>query len=260
MQRRRARRSTPPGDVRAWLKGLVVALLVGACSVQYVIPAESCDDPLSLCDGQCVDVSSDPAHCGACDLSCGAGEECVASRCVAACEGDEVRCRVGCVDLQTSPLHCGGCDFSCPSGQVCIAGACDDPCDGACDPFTEVCEGGACVCRQGFSRCGEACVDTRISPAHCGGCELECALCRRGVCGEDCAGFPDQCVDACTDVAVDPSNCGSCGMRCAADSVCLRGQCVAAEPSGCSVCPCELCDALALDCVDPDPYGAPVCL
>lgn len=44
--------------------------------------AEPCARPLQECGGQCVDVASDPRHCGACGASCG-GLTCVAGRCAA---------------------------------------------------------------------------------------------------------------------------------------------------------------------------------
>ena len=30
----------------------------------------TCEAPMTICDGSCVDLDSDAAHCGACDVSC----------------------------------------------------------------------------------------------------------------------------------------------------------------------------------------------
>lgn len=234
-------------------------MLASACSVPYVI-VERCDESLSLCDGACVDLHSEPDHCGECGQACVDGLECVRGRCINECELRAERCDGGCVDLASSPFHCGACDRACASSQICRDGTCvDDPCEGRCEPFTETCDGQTCVCRRGMQQCGTECIDPLTDPRNCGECGTECPLCGRAECRIDCMGFPDQCIDSCTDVSSDPSNCGTCGMRCAADSVCLRGQCVRTEPNGCDTCPCEACDLFELECIDPFPYGVPLC-
>ncbi|MBS2022146.1 MAG: hypothetical protein JST92_07020, partial [Deltaproteobacteria bacterium] len=48
------------------------------------IPADagpSCGVGLSVCDGQCVLLSSDPHHCGACGTACGDGQACISGAC-----------------------------------------------------------------------------------------------------------------------------------------------------------------------------------
>lgn len=60
----------------AGLVGLVAGAF-GACA-----EAEPCARPLQECDGQCVDVASDPRHCGACGAACG-GLACAGGRCAA---------------------------------------------------------------------------------------------------------------------------------------------------------------------------------
>lgn len=42
---------------------------------------QPCPRPLEECDGQCVDVKSNPAHCGSCGVSCAAA--CVGGSCAA---------------------------------------------------------------------------------------------------------------------------------------------------------------------------------
>ena len=55
-----------------------VALLAGlaACS-----EAGPCPTPLEVCDGGCVDLRSDPRHCGSCDRACAAGLSCSGGEC-----------------------------------------------------------------------------------------------------------------------------------------------------------------------------------
>ncbi|MBX7195433.1 MAG: hypothetical protein K1X94_25480 [Sandaracinaceae bacterium] len=45
-----------------------------------------CHEGGRVCDGVCVDVTSDPAHCGGCGMACGDGQSCVASTC-GGCDG-----------------------------------------------------------------------------------------------------------------------------------------------------------------------------
>jgi hypothetical protein len=51
----------------------------------------ACDPDDTLCDGKCVDLSSDPANCGACGHVCPAGDACVDGHCTT-CVGEEGAC------------------------------------------------------------------------------------------------------------------------------------------------------------------------
>lgn len=241
-----------------WIVGAWLA--VSGCDATYVVPAEGCAGPLEQCEGACIDPREDPENCGACGVTCSARQECAAGACVEPCSRGD-RCGVECVDVMVSRQHCGACNDPCVRGQECRDGACvSDACAGRCDPLTEVCDGDACLCRPGMIRCGDRCVDPQLDPAHCGGCDIPCEVCRAGACGTDCEGFPSRCVDSCTDTSRDPSNCGECGMRCAADSICVDGTCWLSQPSRCTACPCGFCSLGERTCVDPAPYGDPMCL
>jgi IPT/TIG domain-containing protein len=48
----------------------------------------ACTGMLSPCDGECVDLTSDPQHCGSCDGACAAGDLCCESACVTAASCD----------------------------------------------------------------------------------------------------------------------------------------------------------------------------
>lgn len=133
----------------------------------------------TCCGGGCVDVQSNPAHCGGCGLVCAEGQTCSMGRCVAAtctpaCASGEScvagRCMCGsgpgcasgsaccggtCVRLDSS-MHCGACGRTCGPGEQCCAGTCVDVsrsfehcgrCGNACDSMVaDACEGGSCRC------------------------------------------------------------------------------------------------------------------
>lgn len=123
---------------------------------------ETCGGPT------CVDVDSDPLHCGGCDTPCPDAAPCVDGAC--ACSDGQRACGSSCVDTTSDPDHCGGCDQPC--AMVCLAGECAADC-------------GA------LTACDGACVDTQGNRDHCGGCDQPCAAgqdCVEGACV--CAGEP----------------------------------------------------------------------
>ena len=112
----------------------------------------------------CIDVTSDPAHCGGCDQPCPAGIACDQGTC--ACPAGTMQCGDACVDVNADGQHCGGCDQPCEGGTVCLDGACSMSC-------------GA------LAECAGGCVDTETNAMHCGGCDQPCpsgAACEGGAC------------------------------------------------------------------------------
>lgn len=94
--------------------------------------------------------------------------------------------------------------------------------------------------------CETLCVDTRIDPNHCGGCDLACGpgfVCKESACA--CPEGEAVCGDRCVDTDTDPSHCGECGNPCGATEVCQAGACVPCTGEGCS---CETCGGEA--CLD----------
>jgi parallel beta-helix repeat protein len=151
----------------------------------------SCSDPLTLCGESCVDLSSDPNHCGSCGNVCGSAESCEAGVCtaVSACQEPLVQCGDSCVDLASNALNCGDCGITCAENEVCSAGAC------------------ASVCAEGLTQCGQECVDVNIHIFHCGGCDQPCEsgqTCEQGRCvGTSTGGDPS--------VPVTPTTLGATG-------------------------------------------------
>ena len=94
----------------------------------------ACQSPETECDGECVNINTDPENCGACGASCEADELCADGDCVGVCPEEQLQCGQSCVDPDADPEHCGGCDNACLENQVCELGACVDL---ACAPNSE---------------------------------------------------------------------------------------------------------------------------
>lgn len=139
------------------------------------------------------------------------------------CDGDEV-------DTSTDSEHCGGCG-------------------NACDPDFGHCEGGQCVCPDGFEACGSdnRCEYVEQEPSHCGSCGNDCGpgmACQAGQCV--CRTGFTMCGGECVDTSRDPLHCGDCNEDCGYGK-CENGECGA---GGCSLThrTCEPDDADGLAC------------
>ena len=79
------------------------------------------------CGGYCVDLASDPSHCGECFNACLPGEVCGMGQCLAECPEGLTECGGGCVDTLWSPDHCGVCFRKCEAPGAageCVMGEC----------------------------------------------------------------------------------------------------------------------------------------
>jgi Stigma-specific protein, Stig1 len=132
-----------------------------------------------MCGGVCVDVLTDPNHCGSCNHPCFPGGICTNGTCscppgTSACGGT---CCRSC---------CGG--ICCPPGMSCCNGRCTAI---ATDPAN--CGGCGNVCSPPSSTCcGGVCADVSNDPVNCGQCGNACATgscCYNGACG----GVPGLC-------------------------------------------------------------------
>lgn len=155
---------------------LVCSLVLAGCAVELSprgdggrgdADAELACGAQSLCHGRCVDLSSDPEHCGGCDRTCvvpGARAACVAGACaIAGCELGRADCNGTVDDGCEREIDCapgGACTTACGSTG---ALACDDACAPVCAPPAESCNladddcDGACEtdlpgCRRGVHR------------------------------------------------------------------------------------------------------------
>lgn len=85
----------------------------------------ACGAGLTECDGRCVDLQTDPAHCGDCDEACNPGRACSAGACQSECLRGLEDCAGSCVDLEVDPAHCGACGNVCDPRQKCQSGTCN---------------------------------------------------------------------------------------------------------------------------------------
>jgi hypothetical protein len=119
------------------------------------------------CGGNCVDMQTDRANCGACGNQCPLGSGCKAGACsapkiVAATDKCKIvgktNCNGNCVDITSDVFNCGACDNICDYGFKCINGIC------------------GLGCAAGLDECRYDCVDLKTDNNNCGGCGVSCPL------------------------------------------------------------------------------------
>lgn len=229
----------------------------GVCSCPSDRPA--------TCGDRCVSLQSDPSHCGACGVACGAGSWCDQGQC--ACSLPQRWCpSVGCVDLSRDLMNCGTCGNACSGNARCEMGRCVTP----CPPNSHRC-GDACLADNLPASCGTRCAPCPTPENSRSTCEGEGAdavcsfICSLGfhrcdnrcaanndvaTCGDRCAPCPapangvGRCVEQRCDIACNPgyhacngqcadnASPASCGDRCApcptpenGVATCVAGQC-----------------------------------
>lgn len=184
------------------------------------------------CSGACVNVTQDPANCGACGLSCPSGI-CSEDFVLEYVSDNMYPVLVG-VGVCKPTAMAATCTPDCASGFTCADGSCVDG----------LCTGEACVQQDGAigACCADgACVDLLTDSANCGGCGLSCpqgeacvaAQCQGDPCSLNNEGaYCEQndathacCGNACVDTSTDSANCGRCGVACAVGATCAGGSC-----------------------------------
>ncbi len=113
----------------------------------------SCGTGLNCCGGDCIDLGSDPTHCGNCPNACPTPSECLMAVCAdrvcgAAPNPDKESdaCTPDDPCLLSGYCHTGVCESSgpkCGVCQTCAAGICQDAGNGTNCP-AGVCQGGVC--------------------------------------------------------------------------------------------------------------------
>ncbi len=238
----------------------------------------------TTCGTACVDVQTDPHHCGACATDCGSLSHvdgtmatCSAGACVltGACVTGFADCNGqvadGCEADLSQPATCGACGSAC-SGTTPVCGF--DSTSGA-----RICVGG---CSGSTVRCGASCVDLTGDPMHCGSCAMACtdplhgtATCVSSSCTPAC----DSGYHACSGACLSDGDVGSCGTSCTPCAVpphatahCTTGacgfDCIApfADCNGSAADGCEVdtsssasnCSACGATCAVPN--ASPACV
>jgi len=187
--------------------------------------SSACPTGLTSCDGLCVDIQTDPHHCGACAEDCptdpNGSAVCVAASCTFACMTGWLRCSAGCCDADAGPppdaqapeggssdpgVACG--PIFCPVSDTSYC--CGDWLDG---PGGDVCTTSASAnCNWAFScddgsecSAGEVCCYDNHPDQRSSGCAVDCSDPLDLIfCNPDSSG---ACPDglACTGVFSDPN-------------------------------------------------------
>jgi hypothetical protein len=94
---------------------------MGQCGFQ-------CSGGLQRCDQACVDIKTDPAHCGGCGKGCpaieGGTSRCQNGQCGVMCDAGLSQCGGACVDTASDAKNCGKCGKKCPGLKACVLGLC----------------------------------------------------------------------------------------------------------------------------------------
>jgi hypothetical protein len=116
----------------------------GACVLSPMPDATSCGpDPADLCcAGACVDISTDPLHCGGCNTGCGSTKTCQSVAVTTACDP---------APADTSGRCTCNATADCPNGQVCRT---ESPGANLCAP-------------EGDRDCDGTFVDVQLCPNYC---------------------------------------------------------------------------------------------
>jgi hypothetical protein len=193
----------------------------------------SCGDGVR--NGTETDVDCGGAACRPCatDRTCASETDCESSVCVAqhcappSC-GDQHRNGTE-TDLDCGGTTCPPCALNeqCLRNSDCAIGACVDAhCTLSCDLPLLV--------------CGPGCVDPRVDPMNCGGCNMPCppgGSCVGGQCqaAMSCPSGTRACGPACFGLD-DVFNCGGCGMACNPGERCVADQCQLVCGTGQTLC------------------------
>jgi hypothetical protein len=249
------------------LFGVAACSVVGSSLDEYTAGGggpTDCSGGLEACGANCVELDSDPDHCGACGNACDPNLVCSQGNCAASCASGETNCDGACVDVNESTQHCGGCGQPCNAGTPCVGGTCttvcfagqencngvcadlqtDDEHCGACDQPCSTgqnCVAGSCItgCDLGQTECNDLCVDTQTNVSNCGSCGNACAVgqaCAGGECKIACPGGQVECSGLCYDLQSDVAHCGDCAIACQPGEVCGNGVCSLDCPAGQTAC------------------------
>jgi len=181
----------------------------------------ACDAGTTRCGQDCVDVGSNPSHCGGCGVACASGQVCAGGVC--SCPDETELCGGECVNPLTDLDHCGACDTPCQTtacmDAACVEGQCQRaPIPNCCTEDTDCDDGNPCTvnsCDTETSTCGSAMVDEGES------CPPDTNPCTYDIC--DGAG-------QCTHPPIEVARRVVCMRPEGLQGICVNGDCVVGGP------------------------------
>ena len=191
---------------------VAIGLVAQGCGEDNAIVGGSCASSYTACSAKCVDLSTDPSHCGACDTACAPGASCSAGVCNGMLDGSSGD---GSNDGSTDGSSTDGSDDgSNTDGSNTDGSNTDGSLTDACPPppYTSVSNCGAC---------GVVCVSPNTT------CRLDAT--NVFTCQPPCTPPLSDCNGVCVDLQNDPFNCGTCGKFCPSN-VCSTALCQGATP------------------------------
>jgi hypothetical protein len=255
---------------------------------QWITPPPNCTPVQETCNGNDDDCDGviddgfslliDPANCGMCGHTCGAGQHCQngacaldvpANNCVPVgevCNNLDDNCN-GFIDeginLLIDKANCGTCGHVCPAGQACDNGHClmivpNNSCVSAAETCNNVDDDCDSAVDEDFN--------LNTDPVNCGFCGHICAAnqhCANGHCSwnqvqNNCAGVAETCnqtdddcdgqIDEDFNLSNDSANCGVCGHACGATQYCLNGHCANQTPANICTPVGETCNNVDDNC------------
>ncbi|MBI5517019.1 MAG: hypothetical protein HY909_24770 [Deltaproteobacteria bacterium] len=91
----------------------------------------ACASGQTRCGEVCAELTTDRAHCGACDRPCGflpgGVVTCEGGVCRERCAAGATLCDAACYDTRTDTHHCGACGRVCEGAERCVEGRCLGP-------------------------------------------------------------------------------------------------------------------------------------
>jgi hypothetical protein len=158
-----------------------------------------CPNGLPACNGQCPDLQTDPANCGACGHACPAGSTCVAGVCCVGAGGTCATTSDCCFGQCTNGKCCLPDGGFCGSAGECCSGICTNgQCGSACTTQMLTIRGQQCCLQPPASyglgpTCGPFVCAYAVTGTGPGGCDLWCAPGESAGCGPDGQGGRECC-------------------------------------------------------------------